>query len=469
MPSIRRFLLVSLLSTITCVIAGAAVFTYYDVTKKINSIFDAQLIEAAHVIRHTAEQSALPQVQSLTNLDELFSPTQTYLPPRLWDTIYGDSLNRYDTRRVFQIWSHDGILLARTEGAPPFPLAQDTQGFNNSQIGKYNWRVYTLIDETHQLRYQVAQRDDVRSRLVRNIALGNILPDLLIYPLSIIIIFFSIRAALKPLQRTIVEVKARALEHLTPINTESVPVEVKPLVEEINSLLSRLEETYAREKRFTADAAHELRTPLAALKTQAQVAQHAHDEAAHQIALDKITQCVDRCARVVTQLLTLSNLRPDEPLQDIQTVDLSQLATDIISEIATTAVHKHINISFDASNTPALVNGNPTLLQVLMRNLIDNAIRYTPERGSVHVMTQINPQTQQVIFCVEDNGPGVPEELYDRIFDRFYRQLGNAAQGSGLGLSIVQQIVALHGAQIKVSKPLKHNGLNVKVFFEALI
>jgi two-component system sensor histidine kinase QseC len=463
MPSIRRFLLVSLLATITCVITGAAMFTYYDVTQKINSIFDAQLIEAAHVIRHTAEQSALPQKPQLGNLDELFSPTQTYLPPKLWDIIYGDTLHRYDTRRVFQIWSKDGILLARTEGAPPFPLAKDTEGFADSQIGKYSWRVYTLMDDVHQVRYQVAQRDDVRSRLVRNIALGNILPDLLIYPISIIIIFFSIRAALKPLQRTITEVKSRALENLKPIETTKVPIEVQPLVEEINSLLSRLEQTYAREKRFTADAAHELRTPLAALKTQAQVAQTAHDEQSHQMALNKINQCVDRCARVVTQLLTLSQLRPDVPLKDVQTVDLSKLALDIISEVAIDAVQKHIEISFDQSPSPALTHGNATLLQVLMRNLIDNAIRYTPEHGQVHISTQVD--AQQAIFTVEDTGPGVAPELYDRIFDRFYRELGNTATGSGLGLSIVQQIVELHGATIKVSKPEKHSGLKIKVFF----
>ncbi|MFA6038306.1 MAG: ATP-binding protein [Legionellales bacterium] len=460
MSSIRRFLLVSLLATITCVITGAAIYSYFDITRKINSIFDAQLIEAAHVIRYTTEQSTLPQGN---NLNELFSPNQTYLPPKLWDTIYGDDLHPYDTRRVFQIWSDDGVLLARTEGAPPYPLAKDVEGFTTSQIGNYTWRVYTLIDEKNHLRYQVAQRNDVRAYLVKNLALGNILPDLLIYPLSIIMIFITIRAAMKPLQRTINDVKNRALQHLEPINTESVPVEIKPLIDEINLLLSRLEESYAREKRFTADAAHELRTPLAALKTQAQVAENAHDETSHQIALNKINLCVDRCARVVTQLLTLSNLRPDEPLKEIQIIDLSKLAVEIISELATDAVHKHITLSFDESKTPAITNGNATLIQVLIRNLIDNAIRYTPEHGQVIVSTHV--EKQLVIFCVEDTGPGVAPELYDRIFDRFYRELGNKAQGSGLGLSIVQQIVELHGATIKVSKPGKHSGLKIQVFF----
>ena len=462
MRSIRRFLLVSLLMTITCVIAGAAIFTYYDVTYKINSIYDAQLIEAAHVIEHTTEQTVLAQLPN-GKLDALFSPTQSYLPPQLWDAIYGESLHRYDARRVFQIWSHDGVLLARTEGAPSFPLAKDVAGFSDSQIGKYNWRVYTLIDEVHQVRYQVAQRDDVRSHLVQELAFGNILPDLLIYPISIIIIILSIRAALKPLKRTITDVKSRELENLKPINTQNVPREVKPLIDEINLLLARLEEAYAREKRFTADAAHELRTPLAALKTQAQVAKDAHDEKSHQRALDKITQCVDRCSRVVTQLLTLSNLRPNEPLKEIQTVDLSKLAQEIIAEIASDAVHKHIDISFNASATPAILQGNATLLQVLMRNLIDNAIRYTPEQGQVHVSTKV--EDKQIIFCVEDSGPGVPEELYTRIFDRFYRQLGNQASGSGLGLSIVQQIAELHHAKIKVSKPAKHSGLSINVLF----
>ncbi len=390
---------------------------------------------------------------------------QTYSHAKISDFIYGDNtMHRYDTRRVFQSWSTDGILLARTEGAPTFPLAKDERGFSDSQIGKYNWRVYTLIDDAHQIRYQVAQRQDVRSHLIRSIALANILPELMIYPITIIIIFLTIRAALRPLDRSIQEVKSRALEHLKPIDAQQVPVEIKPLIEEFNLLLGRLDETYLREKRFTADAAHELRTPLAALKTQAEVAADAEDLQTYKNALEKITKGVDRCARVVSQLLTLSNLRPNEPLLDVQTIDLSKLAMDIIAEIALDAVHKHIEISFTESKTPAVIEGNATLLQVLMRNLIDNAIRYTPEGGKVMVSTQV--EGKQTIFCVEDTGPGVPEELYDRIFDRFYRQLGNTASGSGLGLSIVQQIVELHHASIKVSKPEHHSGLSVKVFFK---
>ncbi len=465
MPSIRRFLLLSLLSTVTCLITGAALYTYFDVTRKINSIFDAQLIEAAHVIKHTVEQSTGPLAKNLGDINSLFSPTQTYLPPKLWDALYGDSLHRYDTRRVFQIWSLSGTLLARTEGAPSFPLAKDTPGFAYSDIGHYGWRVYTLTDDVHQIRYQVAQRDDVRSRLVRNIALGNILPDLLIYPISIFIIWFSVRAGLKPLQRTIKEVKARALDHLQPVDTAQVPKEIQPLIVEINQLLARLEDAYSREKRFTADAAHELRTPLAALKTQAQVAEQASTPQAYQEALSKIIRCVDRCARVVTQLLTLSNLRPDQGLKDIQQVDLSKLAIEIIAELVPDALQKNIEISFDENKTPARLEGNATLLQVLMRNLIDNAIRYTPIGGRVEVSTFMQPETKAPVFCVSDSGPGVPEELYGRIFDRFYRQLGNQASGSGLGLSIVQQIVELHGANIKVSKPDGHTGLKVEVLF----
>ena len=468
MPSIRRFLLLSLLSSVTCLITGAALYTYFDVTRKINSIFDAQLIEAAHVIKHTVEQSTGPLANNLGNINDLFSPNQTYLPPKLWDTLYGDALHRYDTRRVFQIWSTDGTLLARTEGAPAFPLAKDTPGFTYSPIGHYSWRVYTLNDEAHQIRYQVAQRDDVRSRLVRNIALGNILPDLLIYPISIFIIWFSVRVGLKPLQRTIKEVKARALDHLKPVATDQVPKEIQPLIGEINQLLGRLEEAYGREKRFTADAAHELRTPLAALKTQAQVAETATTPQAYQEALGKINRCVDRCARVVTQLLTLSNLRPDEPLKDIQHVDISKLAIEIIAELVPDALQKNIEISFDESKQPAKLNGNPTLLQVLMRNLIDNAIRYTPQGGRVEVSTAISPDQHTITLSVSDSGPGVPEELYGRIFDRFYRQLGNQASGSGLGLSIVQQIVELHRAKINVSKPSGHTGLQIKVLFPAL-
>ena len=249
-----------------------------------------------------------------------------------------------------------------------------------------------------------------------------------------------------------------------------MPSEISPLVEELNDLFKRLEHAFAREKRFTADAAHELRTPLASVKTQAQVALRATDAPTREKALDHIITGVDRCTHVVKQLSILNSLKADEPLNDLAAVDLNELARNVITDLYPFALETKADIELIPATVPPMVEGNQVSLQILLRNLIDNAIRYSGSGGLVRVSIKVNQQSssaseRQLVLQVEDNGPGIPAELRERVFERFYRQLGTNTYGSGLGLSIAQQIIELHGGKLSLcDSPELHGACFVVMF-----
>lgn len=244
---------------------------------------------------------------------------------------------------------------------------------------------------------------------------------------------------------------------------EEIPIEIKPLVAELNQLFTRLKLAFERNKRFAADAAHELRTPLAALKTHVQVALKADTDDDRNKALEKVLESVDRSSHVVAQLLTLSRLGEEEPLTDLRVFDLHKLATEIIAYLASHAIEKNIEIELAPPPQNPRMFGNDIAIGILIRNVVDNAIRYTPNNGAVKI--QILEGENQVIFRVTDTGPGVPIDLRERIFERFYRILGTKASGSGLGLPIVKQITTLHRGTIHLSTPLNGIGLQLDVAF----
>ncbi len=287
---------------------------------------------------------------------------------------------------------------------------------------------------------------------------------LLVFPLSGFLIWFIIGRGLRSLDAVAQEVANREASHLEPVQTDAVPEEITPLVNELNHLFFRLKASFEREKRFAADAAHELRTPLAAIKTQAQVALHAPSSQEKNVALAKLITCVNRSTRIVQQLLTMSQLVPNEPDPNGQDwVNLNRITRDVLAMLTPAALEKKIELVLEELHPNAMIRANSTAIAILLRNLIDNAIRYSPEHQLVTV--RILNQQQHVALEVEDNGPGIPEELRARVFERFYRVLGNKATGSGLGLAIVQQICTMHHASICLATPKHGNGLLVKIEF----
>jgi two-component system sensor histidine kinase QseC len=365
----------------------------------------------------------------------------------------------------FQIWDRENKLLLRSHNAPLVPFASNNEtGLLTKQFGNTSWRIFTSYDPNLGMRIEVAEKMDVRDQLEENIRQDNIYIMLITYSIAGLLIWFIIGKGLESIRKVAYEVSHRAPTYLQSVDVTHVPDEIKPLVIELNHLLTRIQEGMEREKRFAGDAAHELRTPLAALKTQAQVALQATDETDKKNHLRNIISSVDRCTHIAQQLLTLSRLDSQGgALTDVIHLNLTKLVAEIVAQIAPLAIEKNIEIELVTANDSIFIYGNLTAISILIRNLVDNAIRYTPAEGKVHILIeQIN---QHVVLKVQDTGPGIPAELRQRVFERFFRVLGSKAPGSGLGLSIVQQIAQLHNAQVVLGSNENGKGLEVKVIF----
>ena len=326
------------------------------------------------------------------------------------------------------------------------------------------WHVFTSCNPQVKAETILAEPYEARKELGQRIAQDDLYIMLFTFPLSGLLIWIIIGRGLKSLDRVAQEVANRAPSHLEQVNITQVPDEMKPLIDELNKLFFRLKEGFEREKRFTADAAHELRTPLAALKTQAQVALNSNNIEDKNIALHKLIASVNRSSHIIQQLLIMNKLVPEAASNhDLDEVNLTKITREILAMLAPAAVEKQIELEFESDEPVATFSGNTTAIGILIRNLVDNAIRYCETQGEIVV--RVYQQQQEIVLEVRDNGPGIPLELQSRVFERFFRVLGNKSAGSGLGLAIVQQICALHNGRVVLATPTNGIGLIVKVFF----
>jgi two-component system, OmpR family, sensor histidine kinase QseC len=462
--SIRKFLLLNLLLAISVTTTLTAIGNYYldqkDIQEHLDTLMAVSGLSYEAFLGNDLSQNSLGNIQkALRNIPRKIEAHS----PALQST---QSALEHDIHRFnFQVWSPEGVRLLHSPNAPSFSLDEIKDGFSNAMINKQQWRIFSTHHEPSGERLILAERYDTRNELGRRIAQDDLYIMLLTFPLSGFLIWIIIGRGLGSLDRVAKEVAHRAPSHLEPVNLHTVPEEIKPVIDELNKLFCRLQEGFEREKRFAADAAHELRTPLAAIKTQAQVALNTDVLEEKNNALQKLIQSVNRTTHIVQQLLTMSRLPPDDTLNktDFETVNLVHITRDILTMMAPAAIEKQIELEFQPDkNTPGF-QGNSTALCIVVRNLVDNAIRYTREHG--HVMVRVYAEHKQAVLEVSDNGPGIPEELKTRVFERFFRVLGNQTTGSGLGLAIVKQICALHHARIDLSTPKKHTGLIVRVYF----
>ncbi len=286
---------------------------------------------------------------------------------------------------------------------------------------------------------------------------------LITFPLSGLLIWIIIGRGLDSISRVTVEVANRAPSHLEPVSLQDVPDEIRPLVEELNHLFTRLQLGFDREKRFAADAAHELKTPLAAIKAQAQVGLNAATVEEKNASLIKLLASVQRSTHIVQQLLMMSTLASSSTIADWEMVDLTRTLREVLAMFVSVALERTIDLVLESDDDALFVKGNTTALAILFRNLIDNAIRYSPAQTTVQL--SIFVEDEYIIVEINDCGPGIPDELHERVFERFFRVLGNQSTGSGLGLAIVRQICQMHHAQIKLKKPHDRSGLIVQVSF----
>lgn len=433
--SMRRQLLLGVLGALACVWLAIAAFSYYDARHEVGELLDAHLAQSASMI--------LAQVGHQQEAPALEHAPQVHDRAR---------------KMAFQIWERGTVLRMHTANAPDRRFSARDEGFSDVTIGGHRWRVFSGWDARRRYLVQVGERDAARREIAAHVARNLLVPLVLALPLLGLLIWAGIGAALRPLARVGDEVAARRADDLSPLPVAGVPLEAAPLVANLNALLARIAGLLENERRFTADAAHELRTPLAALKAQAQVARAATDADARVHALDNVIAGCDRAARLVEQLLTLARLGQDADAEDMRPCDLGSLAKAAVAELAPAAVAKGIDIGLTA-HAASVVAGHAGLLAILLRNVIDNAIRYSSPGSAVKVVVDAPG------VAVTDEGPGIPVGERQKVGRRFYRILGSGESGSGLGLSIALRIAELHGARLALEDGDGGRGLRVRVDF----
>ena len=439
--SLKQRLLMPVIISVMVIWGVAIAFTYSEAHKEINEVMDA----------HLAQASVLLVVQSSHELDEI-------------DVEHADSPHKYSTRIAFQVWEDGNMLRIHSINAPSHPLANIDHGFSDSVIDGQTWRVYSTWDDSHEYLVHVAERKDVRNQLATTIASNLLKPVLISLPLLAILLWVSVARGLRPLVKLTQEVAQREPENLASLDTVAAPKEVVPLIERLNLLFARIAASILKERRFTADAAHELRTPMAVIKAQVQVARAASDKAERSHALDNAILGCDRATHLIEQLLTLSRA---DTLDGVvaESCSLRNVAIEVVAALAPAALEKNVKLEL-LVDEDALVNGNPELLKVLLRNLIDNSVKHTISGTSVQV--RINRNAGEISLSVSDDGPGIPELEREKVLERFYRPLGTHANGSGLGLSIVKRIAEVHHASLQIAPAKEGQGLQVIVTFRRI-
>lgn len=440
----RRLLWLLVLATLL-VWTLSSISIYLTVKDETQEIFDQALVETAHALlvisedHHTPIEPALAQSQANT----------------------AESTERI----VFQIWRRDGQLIYHSthfSTQPMLPIQPQQPAFDWIMLQGERFRSYQVWDAAQNIQVQIAERDDIRQQIFDESADHLLTIGLIFLPLLAGLIFVLIRISLQPLQQLTDSISTQSIARLQGITPQQTPLEIKPIVDALNQLLSQIASSLDRERRFTANAAHELRTPLAAIRLHAQVLQGARNPAeAAEAALD-IQHGVDRCTRLMEQLLVLARLEPQQQQPEKQHFDLAISITQIAAQHAYTLEKQQIRLWLDTPET--LLQGHSEQLDILLRNLLDNAIRYSGEGKDIWISCGLH-RDGQAYLVVEDQGVGIPASQRAHIFDRFYRLADAASTGSGLGLSIVQQIAEQHQAKIQIEQGRDARGLRVTVTF----
>lgn len=439
MRSIRVFLLVALLSTITLVNFLAALHGYRESMAAAQQLLDRQLAATAALL----EKLPLERVQ-------------TELPD--------------DGEVALQLWNEAGESLLKSVNTPDQPMVPLEEGYRENNFAGYRWRVYTHFSPESARWIQVGERADLRFQLAERVVLESVLPTLLALPLAALLIWLVIGRGLSSLRELASALRQKRAEDLEPLQVSEPPEELQPVIRSTNALLARLGASFERERRFSADAAHELRTPISAIQVHLHnLEQELQDAglAERSGSLEKLRHSVTRMAQLVEQMLTLFRTNPEHYPTRLETLDLRQLTREVITERYELFSAKQQNISLQGES--ATIQGDAFALTLLISNLLSNAGKYTPERGEILVTT--GRTGRGAYIQVEDSGPGIPEQERARIFERFYRVGGDRhashAEGSGLGLSIVEHIARLHRAEVQLDDSRFATGLSIRVFFPA--
>jgi two-component system sensor histidine kinase QseC len=437
--SLRRRLLGLLLGGVAAAWLVTMVFSFIDAHHEVDELFDAQLTQSAQALLALAGHDGGDDIGDL-----------------------GEITHKYQRRLRFQIWRADGKLLMRSKNAPKTPLTA-TDGFSETRGKDGRWRQFSQWNDERSLQVQVSENHHARDELIGHIAWRLLLPALFGLPLIGLWVWLATRHGLASLDVVASQIAGRDPQQLQALSPTSAPEEIRTMLEALNGLFARVDEVLAAERRFTADAAHELRTPLAALQAQLQVALRARDSAERDHSLQQLQDGLVRAARLVDQMLQLARLDPESGLPDPVAVDLGKLAESVCAELGTPILARNLDFALDAASG-CIVTGQADWLRVLVRNLVDNAIRYTPPGGRVRVT--VASDGGRCKLSVSDSGPGIPAIERDLVLRRFHRLNHGNEPGSGLGLAIVARIAELHGAALTLADNDQAPGLLATVAWE---
>jgi two-component system OmpR family sensor kinase len=438
--SLRGRLLWFLLAAITIAAVAQATIAYRTALHDADQIFDYHMQQMALSLRSSTplsndEARARQEAESAGGNDDM----------------------------VVQMWSPDGAQMFHSVSRARLPQ-RAVLGFSNVRANSTTYRVFSI--QTSNQTVQVAQDLAVRRNMAGNLALRTLGPIAVMMPILMLVVWWVVSGSLQPVARVRSQVASRQADDLSPVSDTGLPDEVRPLVQELNLLFGRVRTAFEAQQHFVADAAHELRTPLAALRLQAQSLDRADTPEARQVAVSRLTAGIDRATRLVEQLLILARQEAtaaEGMAAKTRPVDLADLARRTAADLAGVAAAKGVDLGLQQAD-PASVDGQPDALQILLRNLVDNAVKYTPGGGTVDISVLSGAGT--VAVQVEDSGPGIPPDERERVFDRFYRVAGSEAAGSGLGLAIIKAIAERHGAVLTLDSSERLGGLMATVTFK---
>ena len=432
MNSLRARLLLATLGLLALAVLLVGSLSYRNVRAQTEALFDYQLRQMALSLR---DQGEIAAAQASALVDEQLD-------------------------FVVQVWTADGRAIYATRRHEVLPQRAQL-GLADVRVGAAVWRSYSVAMPGRVI--QVSQPLAIRQRLAADAAWRAVLPLLLVAPFMAAGAWWLTALALRPLQRVAADVRRRDGQSLTPLPSAGLPDEVAPLVVALNALLQRLRQSLDTQRAFVADAAHELRSPLTALKLQLQLLQRASGDGERAAAAAALGAGIDRAARLVEQLLALARSEPGAAPLTPQRLDLSELVRVAVADTVPLALARDTRIELRA-DAPVFVEGDRAALTVLVRNLADNALRYAPRGARVEV--QVSQPAGVAVLQVDDSGPGIPAAERERVFDRFYRRGSNDESGSGLGLAIVRSIAQRHGATVALGDSAL-GGLQVTLRFEA--
>lgn len=463
-PSIRTQLLFWLMIPILVLLSVGTALSYGLAIGLATDAYDKALLDSVHSIARCIERHGDKIVVDV--------------PPAALAILQDDVSDKV----YYQVIDKTGVVIAGDSNMPPLQLHSDlienTSECRDATINKEEVRIaavpVALPGHPKQLVYiQVGETLHQRERIADQILIGIILPQFAILGLSALVVWFGVRRGLTPLRNVRDAVASRSPVDLSPLDVENVPKEVRPLVMAINELLDRLQKDIQAQRRFVANAAHQLRTPIAGLKTQTEVALRQTEPAEMKHGLTLILRGAERAARLTNQLLALSRAEPGAvDFSAFADCDLNALARNACREFVPQALSKNIDLGFDEYSVPLLVRADEATLHELVCNLIHNSVQYTPEGGRVTVRVQKSYTTSgdKIDLVVEDNGPGIPEDERERVFERFYRIIDrNITPGSGLGLAIVREIALLHNAEVSLEDGAGGIGARVQVRFKPVM